>query len=85
MTDLALITLLCRAVLAAQLPDVAVLASDTHVQGLDVLLLLLQLSLQSTAQSLRGQIATSLKSCNHLAELNSVMQAIGTADKTRPV
>ena len=51
MTDLALIVLLRRAVLAAQLPDVAVLASDTHMQGLDILPLLLQISLQSKAQS----------------------------------
>ncbi len=45
MTDLALVVLLRRAVLVAELPDVSVLASDAHMQGLDVLPLLLQLSL----------------------------------------
>ncbi len=45
MTDLALIVLLRRAVLVAELPDVAVLASDAHMQRLDVFPLFLQLSL----------------------------------------
>lgn len=65
MTDLALVVLLRRAVLVAELPDVSVLASDAHMQGLDVLPLLLQLSLHDKTQ---GVITCSTTSCmsNHV-------------------
>ena len=45
MAHLALIVLLRIAILAGELPDVSVLACNAHMQGLDVLLLFLCLSL----------------------------------------
>lgn len=55
MAYLALVVLLRIAVLAGELLDVGVLARNAHMQGLDVLFLLLRLSLYMQRQTMLQQ------------------------------